>query len=131
MSTIDTEKRFKRLERLGLVSFGPVDDPDVDLDNLFGDTFNPACHPEIPREQIERERQEEINRAERMGVVGIVGSYSLTAEAPYMQADSVWGFIGDDYKGSGYDADVRSATIEALRSAIRSRCRCCKGKGKV
>ena len=126
---MDTERRFARLERLGLVQFGPVDDPDVDLDNLFGDTYNPACHPDIPREQIERERREEIVRANRMGVVGIVGAYSLSAEAPYMQADSVWGFIGDDWKGSGYDADIRAATVDALRVAIRNRCRCCKGTG--
>jgi hypothetical protein len=74
-------------------------------------------------------RDGEYERARKDGVWGIESQYNLGDGRGWVSADSVWGFIGDDYKGSGYDDDIRSAAISALRERIRMRCRLCKGSG--
>ena len=67
--------------------------------------------------------------AQRDGVWGIVGEYRLSKEDCWHVADSVWGFVGDDWKDSGYDTDVMATTIAAFREAIQSRCPVCRRPG--
>ena len=57
----------------------------------------------------------------RQGVWGIVGEY-FDGEV-WQHADSCFGFVGDDWKNSGYDTDIMQATLDAARDA--SVCRCC------
>lgn len=69
----------------------------------------------------QRERaaaKRELDRAERDGCVGIIGEYWNGDE--WVHVDSVWGFIGDDWKDSGYDYDVMDATLKA-RAAFMER----------
>lgn len=65
-------------------------------------------------EQDCRIHKAEARRIERNGVVGIEGQYRSSLEADWVHADSVYGFVGDDWKDSGYDVDVMSQTLEAL-----------------
>lgn len=54
----------------------------------------------------------EAKRVEREGAYGIVGEYrTLTGE--WERVDSVWGFVGDDWRNSGYDIDIMAATMDA------------------
>lgn len=85
-------------------------------DDLFGDTFNPDV-VDIDPAELKRQEKAAIDRANREGVNGIIGEYKCTCCGQWVQADSVWGFVGDDWKGSGYDLDVMSITLGELEDA--------------
>lgn len=114
------------LEYLGLVRLEIRADDFATLRDLEGDTFNPSAHPDIPPSRILRERDAERERIEREGVWGIVAQYRTDADAEWEDAHSVWGFVGDDWQSSGYDDDARAQAIDALRNALKSRCRTCR-----
>lgn len=59
----------------------------------------------------ERQAKEVYDRANRDGCTGIVGEYFDGDE--WVHADSVYGFIGDDWNASGHDMDVMNATLAA------------------
>jgi len=84
-------------------------------DDLFGDTFNPDVNDDIDPERLAKEEQEAIERANRDGIWGIVGKFKCNCNCPrcdgWHTSDSVWGFIGDDWKDSGYDIDVMHHTL--------------------
>jgi len=84
-------------------------------DDLFGDTFNPNVNTDIDPEQLAKEEQEAIDRANREGIWGIVGKYKVACDCQncdgWHTSDSVWGFVGDDWKNSGYDIDVMYQTL--------------------
>ena len=74
------------------------------------------------------------DRRERDGVTGITAEFNTgrecTCNSDYSGdickcgaweiADSVWGFIGDDWKDSGYDADLRRAALDAYVGNFRA-----------
>lgn len=67
----------------------------------------------------ERERERILDRADRDGVWGMVGRFRHPVTGEWEHADSVWGFVGDDWQDSGYDHDVRRSTLDAYRDACR------------
>ena len=89
-----------------------VPDDYVGLDDLFGDTYNPDANPDIPIKQMEREKQEEIDRINRDGVWGVIGEYFDGCN--WQHADSCFGFVGDDWRDSGYDIDIMESALDAL-----------------
>jgi hypothetical protein len=102
---------------IGDVRLRIVADDSADLDDLFGDTFNPKVNSDIPLARLERERQAEVDRVNRDGVWGVIGEYYDGEE--WQHADSCFGFIGEDWKDSGYDVDIMSQTLDAA-SAIET-----------
>lgn len=86
-------------------------DYDADLDDLLGETYDHKANPDINPAKLDRERQEEIDRINRLGVYGIIGEYRCPRCHQWKVADSVWGFVGDDWKESGYDLDVMHETL--------------------
>jgi hypothetical protein len=106
----------------GNVRLRIVADECVDLDNLFGDTYSHKANPDIPESRLERERKQEIDRVNRDGVWGVVGEF-FDGEA-WQHADSCWGFVGEDWKDSGYDTDIMHSTLEQAKN-VRV-CRACK-----
>lgn len=62
----------------------------------------------------ERDLAELRERANRDGVCGVCAQFWDGSE--WVHVDSVWGFIGNDWRGSGYDIDLMSAALEALAS---------------
>ena len=131
METVVEDRKFTRLEDLGLVRFEVLPDECSELADLEGDVYNPEANLDIDPAELAQQRKEFVRRIERDGVWGVLGSYRLGVDAPWCRADSVWGFVGEEWKGSGYDADVKGETVKALRAAIRERCRACHGTGKV
>lgn len=119
---------FERLESLGLVRLRVEPDDAADIKDLEGDMFNPAATGLSPS-RCERERRKYREQIERDCVWGIIGEYRLGEDAPWQQGGSVWGFVGD-VSDTGYDSDIKNEAIDALREAIRNRCRCCKGSGE-
>jgi hypothetical protein len=85
-----------------------------DIDNLKGDTFNPKANPDVPVSRLEREEREFEGRVNSDGVWGIMGEYKCPCCGQWITADSVWGFVGDDWKNSGYDSDVMYSTMIEL-----------------
>jgi len=58
------------------------------------------------------DHKRERERAQRDGVCGIVGQ--VWAGGAWEDVDSVWGFIGSDWRNSGYDTDVMATALDAL-----------------
>ena len=87
-------------------------DDSADLDNLLGDCFDPDVNSDIQPHVLARQRQEEIDRINRDGVYGIIGEYKCPCCGNWQQVDSCWGFIGDDWKDSGYDLDIKQAALD-------------------
>lgn len=85
------------------------------MDDLKGDMFSPTVNTDIPRSRLEREEEEFEQRVKDDGVYGIVGEYKCPCCDIWVQADSCWGFVGDDWKESGYDADIMAATMDASK----------------
>ncbi len=86
---------FTALEQEGYVRLRVEPDADVDLSYLEDrDVFT------------EEQDNEERARVSRLGVWGIIveARNPLAGEdGPWQHIDSCWGFIGDDWKDSGYD----------------------------
>ncbi len=116
---------FDKLENAGLVRFEARPDDSAELDNLLGDVYNPVANPDIKPEKLAAEKQTEIDRINREGVCGIVGEYRVSESEQWENADSVWGFVGDDWKNSGYDTDIMASTIAALKGAVDTVCPHC------
>ena len=91
------------------------------LEDLEGDCFNPKANSNIPASRLQRDREEFIEKVNREGVWGIIGEY-FDGEA-WQHADSCFGFVGDDWKNSGYDTDIMRTTLNESKDARI--CRCC------
>jgi hypothetical protein len=77
------------------------------------EAFNPKANPDIHPDRLERERKAEVERVERDGVWGVVGEFFDGEE--WQHADSCFGFIGDDWKDSGYDVDIMASTLRQAK----------------
>ena len=91
-------------------------DDHFDMEDLKGDCFNPKVNPEIQANTLAMQEAEFEMRVARMGVYGLVGEVKAD-DGQWDHVDSCWGFVGEDYLGSGYDADIARATIEAIVKA--------------
>lgn len=105
----------------GNVRLRVIPDETCCLEDLEGDSFNPNANPEIPESRLKRDREEFIARVNREGVWGIIGEYFDGEQ--WQDADSCFGFVGEDWKHSGYDTDIMRATLDQAKDARI--CRCC------
>jgi hypothetical protein len=103
---------WDKLESAGLVRLEIVPDDSPDLSFL-------------DQKEFSRYRQKGYDRANNDGVWGIVGQYRMDEDSDWMNADSVFGFIGDDWKGSGYDTDIERNTIQSWVKGKKSMCPHC------
>lgn len=84
------------------------------IDDLAGDTYDPHCNPEIDRQTLADEYGEFIRRVNREGVWGAV--LQVNTGTGFEGLDSIWGFIGNDFHGSGYDTDFYRTAVEYYES---------------
>lgn len=105
----------------GSVRLRLVPDETCSFEDLEGDYFNPEANPDIPASRLQRDRKDFIANVNREGVWGIIGEYFDGEQ--WQHADSCFGFVGDDWKNTGYDTDIMRATLDAARDARI--CPCC------
>ncbi len=82
-------------------------DPCKSIEELMGYMYDPNINPDI----IKRQRKEFIEQAEYDGVWGYVAQHWNGAR--WIDCDSRWGFLGDDFEGSGYDIDLMNSAMDA------------------
>ena len=61
---------------------------------------------------------------ERDGTWGIIGEYKCPCCGEWTQADSCWGFIGEDWLHSGYDMDIKAETIKKVEEGRKCAAGC-------
>jgi len=76
---------------------------EVEYDDSYIDTWD-----ETPEHKAQAKR-ELWARIEREGVWGLVGEVKCQACGAWEIVHAVGGFVGDDWKDSGYDSDTRDA----------------------
>lgn len=118
----ELEKRFLYCDFVRIEGFP---DYDCDLDFLLGDTYCPKANPDIKPEILEREREAYIDRINRDGVWGYVSQWYDGEE--WHDVGSIWGFVGDDFTGSGYDHDLMEAALDALDAHTSRQARAIEG----
>lgn len=123
--TTNPRKIYRELRRLGWrasdalrsarirAEFAALEGNQVRLRVVPDDDWSFAI--ECACDDAERCTARNRERAERDGVWGIVSEYLDPLTGEWEHADSVWGFIGDDWENSGADDDVRQAALDALR----------------
>lgn len=110
--------------QFGLFKFEAIPDEDYSFRDLCGDCYNAAANPDIPPARLEKERKAFRSRVDRQGVWGVKIRVRLNrgkdwdcAQVPGM--DSIWGFVGDDFIGSGYEPQLMQEALEWLRSETK------------
>jgi len=106
---------FEMAERDGLVRITMEADKFFSVEDLEGDCFDPAVNSDVKPELLAEERQYFFDRIEHDGVWGAVLSCRHTDGTWDDHVDSIWGFVGDDFIGSGHDADFHSTAVEWVR----------------
>lgn len=100
-------------ESRGRVGLDILPDTDVSFDNLTGDCFNPKYNLGISATNLKRQEKAFLDKVNNDGVWGIVGYAYVGKYGTRKDIDSCWGFVGDDWRNSGYDLDIMQATLEA------------------
>ena len=103
---------FDDLENAGLVKFEVLMDPECH-DASYVDTW--IDKSEAWRQRTKREIRD---RADQEGTWGIVTSIRASEDAGWEEVDSVWDFVGDDWKDSGYDTDVMNSAVDAVQKKV-------------
>lgn len=113
LATARVNVLFELAEREGLVRFEAVDDTDTP-DVSYFDTWT-----DLPASEREKLKKEELERIEREGAYGIQ-SFARFGCGELHPVDSCWGFVGEDWRDSGYDADVKLAALLSLGGRVRA-----------
>lgn len=100
------------LESAGFVKLDVLPDVLSCYEDLAGDCFNTKVNNDMDASVLESQEQAFKERIDRDGVWVIVGKYFDSEK--WVSVDSCGGFVGDDWKNSGYDNDIMQNTIEAL-----------------
>lgn len=105
LANLENVDRFKGAYTLGLVRLIKVTDNCYNFEDLCGDMYNPAVNPDIPAEQLAREKRNFKARVNRVGVWDIHLECRETPISDWQVVDAMGGCVGDDWIGSGYDAE--------------------------
>ena len=106
-----TAVAWEKAERTGLVRLDVVPDEEM-YDDSYIDTWDDKSQA-----WRDRERKKLWALIEREGVYGLRSQ--LRVDGRWQDVDTCWGFIGDDWKDSGYDGDMKLAALDAL-DALRA-----------
>lgn len=111
-------------ESEGFVKLDIVADDCVSLDNILGDCYDPKVITGVSPKRLAEQRKAEVERIERDGVWGIVGQFKVSACSKcgagerWETVASAWGFVGDDWKDSGYDFDVMASVLAERKKLL-------------
>ncbi len=87
-----------------------VKDLCYNLADLLGDSYNPTVNSGIPAVQLKKEETAEKRRINKLGVWGC----GLALDDKPVYDTFIWGFVGDDFIGSGHD----SGLLELLATKV-------------
>lgn len=95
-----------------------VEMPDchVCMDDLKGDCFNPDVNENINRNRLAIEEREFEDRVSREGVWGYRAECWNGEE--WIETDSIFGFVGEDFIGSCYDDDLIKSALQGLGQCL-------------
>lgn len=79
----------------------------------YDDSYIDTWTDRTPR-QREKDRKELRERIGNEGTWGLVSYWRPNPRASWDQVDAVGGFVGDDWKDSGYDVDLMNAALRAV-----------------
>lgn len=92
-------------------SFVKIKDSDYSFTDLCGDTYCPEVNNDIDPAQLKREKEAFVRRVKKEGVYGC----GLALNGDLIHAFMVWGFVGNDYLGSGYDSEHLSELLDRAK----------------
>lgn len=123
---------------LGLFRLMAIPDETVSFADLCGDCYRPEANPDVPAAQLKKEREVFRSRVNRLGAWGVVAQVRATAtgkwEEPPVEVrevwsehyqrnctvasgtSSIWGFVGGDLIGSGYESGMMETAHKWLTS---------------
>ena len=101
-----TAVAWEKAERTGLVRLDVVPDEEM-YDDSYIDTRD-----DVSQATRDKMRAKLWKTIEREGVYGLRAQ--LRVDGRWQDVDTCWGFIGDDWKDSGYDSDLMRAALDAL-----------------
>ena len=78
-----------------------------------GARFVERLHRDINPNILAKEEREFHERVDRDGVWGY-RAMVRDSTGHWGEVDAIWGFVGDDFKGSGCDTDLMNAAMRAL-----------------
>lgn len=117
-ATGDDMKAVSAGYHLGVFRIVLVPDHSFNFDDLCGDMFNPEANPEIPVTTLARQKRAYRARVNREGVYGAVMQCRDTPTGEWVDIESVWALVGDDFIGSGYDIDFLTMADDWLRTKL-------------
>lgn len=134
---------FKYAAMLGLARLVLEEDQCWRIEDLEGDCYNPQANPDIPAGKLAAERRAYRRRVRNEGVWGAIVEVRSNPNAEWMQppvtvkqvwsehygrhftcasgTDSIWGFVGEDFLGSGYEQQMCDTAAEWLFSNTDNR----------
>lgn len=111
---VDTfEQAIERAVRQGQIRLARFRDDDATFEELAGDCFNPAVNDSIPVAQLKREEINFKARIRRSGTWLYQSQFWTGRE--WEAADVMGGFVGWDFMGSGYEAQLMAAALESYQ----------------
>jgi hypothetical protein len=104
--------KFYSLWEQDLIKIVAVKDRYTTIDDLKGDSYNPAVNPDMSPTQL---YDEELNFDYRVGQEGIYGIIGMVKEhGEWTSIDSIFGFVGKDFLRSGYDQDILNTLVKKV-----------------
>ena len=83
------------------------------LEDLEGDMFNPKANPDLPKEQLDKERQAFIRQVENEGVFGyVLEVWNPSPDCGWEHIDSCFGFVG---RHSDHDHYIVQEFIDQIK----------------
>lgn len=83
---------------------------EMPYDDSYLDTWD------LSERALEHERQHLRDNIERNGVYGLTSEFWNGSE--WIETYSCWGFIGEDWRNSGYDTDAMQAAIDGFEECL-------------
>ncbi len=103
---------FQQLVSDGVASISKQPDVTLTFADHAGDMFDPDINDNIDPEDLETERRRAMARFNR------AGAWYHTLTVLDKELDSIGGFVGDDFKDSGYDTEFHAAALAEVEQQL-------------
>lgn len=116
--------RAVQLHKVKLFRVVKIRDEFMSFADHAGDSFNPQVNVDIPPHILKKQEAKERARYYRLGMWGmtvelvnpLTGEWTELDDLVPDQHAAIWGFVGDDAVGSGYDGELLSHAAEYIQA---------------